>query len=45
MAFEFDTKPKCRLINPAKREMGIVSQQVLKRINSEIRLITEFNQW
>ena len=41
----FDTKPTCRLINPAKGEMGIVSQQVLKRINSEIRLITKFNQW
>ena len=24
-----DTKPTCRLINPAKGEMGIVSQQVL----------------
>ena len=31
----FDTKPTCRLINPAKGEMGIVSQQVLKGINSE----------
>ena len=41
----FDTKPTCRLINPAKGEMGTVSQQVLKRINSEIRLITKFNQW
>lgn len=41
----FDAKPTCRLINPAKGEMGIVSQQILKRINSEIRSVTKLNQW
>ena len=41
----FDTKPTCRLINPAKGEMGIVSQQVLKGISNEICLITKYNQW
>ena len=39
-----DTKPTSRLINPAKGEMGIVSEQVLNGINSEIRLITKINQ-
>ena len=28
-----------------KRRDGIVSQQILKRINTEMRIITKFNQW
>ena len=41
----FDSKPTCRLINPAKSEMGIVSQKILKKINQEIRATTQMNQW
>ena len=41
----FISKPTCRLINPAKSEIGIVSQKILKRINSRLRLATKYNQW
>lgn len=41
----FDSKPTCRLINPAKSEMGIVSQKILQKINQEIRTVTQMNQW
>ena len=41
----FNTKPSARLIVPSKSEMGIISQQKLKKIVSDIRLSTEFNQW
>ena len=29
----FDTNPKCRLLNPSKSELGKVSKVVLDRIN------------
>ena len=32
-----EAKLPCRLINPAKREMGIVSKQILDAINQELR--------
>ena len=41
----FDSKPTARLIVPSKSEMGIISQQKLKKIVSDIRVSTEFNQW
>ena len=41
----FSNNPTCRLINPSKSEMGIVSKQVLQRINSEIVKSTSINQW
>ena len=41
----FSTNPKCRLLNPAKSEMGIVSKHILQRINAEIRICTGLNQW
>ena len=41
----FSTNPKCRLLNPAKSEIGIVSKHILQRINAEIRNSTGLNQW
>ena len=42
---EFRSHPKCRLLNPAKSEMGIVSKQILDRINSTVLECTQYNQW
>ena len=41
----FKNNPQCRLINPAKTEIGLISQQILQRINSEIRQKTGLTQW
>ena len=41
----FDSNPKCRLINPAKSELGRVSKVILDSINQEIRSATNVNQW
>ena len=36
---------KCRLINPAKNNLGLISKQILDRINNSIRSKTNANQW
>ena len=41
----FMTNPKCRLINPTKSEIGIVSKQLVENINRNIRHVTKLNQW
>lgn len=41
----FQHEPKCRLINPTKSEIGIISHHILTRINKEIRNKTRVNQW
>ena len=41
----FQNDPKCRLINPAKSEIGIISKHYLELINSKIREKTQMNQW
>ena len=41
----FQHEPKCRLINPTKSEIGIISHHILKRINNEIRNKINVNQW
>jgi hypothetical protein len=41
----FETNPKCRLINPAKSELGKISKIVLDDINTQIRNATGLNQW
>ena len=41
----FANHPTCRLINPAKSELGKVSKQILHNINSKIRKMTKLNQW
>ena len=41
----FPANVKCRLINPAKSDLGKVSKIILDNINNEIRSITKVNQW
>ena len=41
----FQNKPTCRLINPAKSEIGRISKQLLENINTTIRRKTGLNQW
>ena len=41
----FPNNPKCRLINPAKGEMGIVAKNLLQTINEKVRSATHVNQW
>ena len=41
----FKNNPTCRLINPAKSEMGLVSKQILERIIIKMRSTTLLNQW
>ena len=41
----FQNNPTCRLINPAKSEMGLVSKNILENINAKIRSLTSLNQW
>ena len=41
----FKNNPTCRLINPAKSEMGLVSKQILERIITKMRSSTLLNQW
>ena len=40
----FENNPKCRLINPAKTEIGITSKHHLEKIKSNIRENTGLNQ-
>ena len=41
----FQNNPKCRLINPAKNNLELVSKQILDRINKNIRSKTKLSQW
>ena len=41
----FQNNPKCRLLNPAKNNLGLISKQVLDRVNNSIRSQTNANQW
>ena len=41
----FENDPKCRLINPAKTNIGKISKQILQKINKEVRKKTELTQW
>ena len=41
----FTDNPKCRLINPAKSQIGKISKQLLENINTEIRVTTKLKQW
>ncbi len=41
----FENNPTCRLINPAKSEIGRISKQILEKINTTIRTKTALNQW
>ena len=41
----FHTHPSCRLINPTKTEIALISKQILDRINTSILRETQLNQW
>ena len=41
----FQTNPKCRLINPAKSDSGKISKSILDRLNTKLRSILNVNQW
>ena len=42
---DFRVRPSCRLINPAKSEIGIISKQMVESINSRVRAATKPQQW
>ena len=42
---KFLNNPKCRLINPAKSDLGFVSKTILDRINNSIRPKVNVNHW
>ena len=42
---DFENNTKCRLINPAKSDLGKVSKTILDKINTEIREQTRAQQW
>ena len=39
----FVNNPKCRLINPSKSEIGIISSKLLKEFNDRLRNILKIN--
>ena len=41
----FHDHPTCRLINPTKSEIGVISKQILDEINTSIINSTRINQW
>ena len=41
----FQNNPTCRLLNPTKSEMGLVSKKMIEEINTKVRSITSLNQW
>ena len=42
---DFNSNPKCRLINPAKSELGKVSKRIIEKINEEVKSLSNVNQW
>ena len=41
----FETNPKCRLINPSKTDMGKIAKQTLESYVKDLRMRTLVNQW
>ena len=41
----FRSNPKCRLINPAKSDIGKISKKIIQRVNNDIRNHCHPNQW
>ena len=41
----FQDHPTCRLINPSKSEIGVISKHILDEINTSIIDSTKINQW
>ena len=42
---DYKTNPKCRLINPAKSQIGYISKQILQETNAKLRTSANLNQW
>ena len=42
---DFTNNPTCRLINPSKSEIAIISKKILDRINKEVIHATKVNLW
>ena len=42
---DFPYKRSCRLINPSKSDIGKLSKIILDKINSDILLTVQLNQW
>ena len=42
---DFCTNPTCRLINPAKSELGKISKNILEEINTKLTSTLGLNQW
>ena len=42
---DFTSNPSCRLINPSKSEIGIISNRILDNINNEVIKATKLNLW
>ena len=45
IALPFENNPKCRLINPAKRDSGKIKKLIFDKINTQLRTIFNVNQW
>ena len=41
----FKSSPSCRLINPAKTDMGKISKQIMEKIVSEVTQTSGYNLW
>ena len=41
----FQNNLKCRLLSPAKSEIGIISKHYIEKTNSNLRKTTNMNQW
>ena len=41
----FINNPKCRVINPCKSELGMVSKQMLVKITSAVKVKSHLQQW
>ena len=41
----FRNNPKCRLINPTKSEIGLVSKKILREKITKIKELSKLNQW
>ena len=42
---DFKTNPRCRLINPAKSQIGNISKTILQNLNKNVREATGLEQW
>ena len=42
---DFINNPTCRLINPSKSEIGVISKNILDSINKEVIQATKVNLW